>query len=675
MTYQIAPNVEPNTIALIYEGHRSLETNGQNLVIGTSIRQVVEKNLVAFQFLDGGKVIVPCQFVIWDENKVGFKLGKYDKSKELFIDPAVIAFTNSVCTSEAFGHTATFNEGGQIYSGGRCFGSGYPKDTGAFQVDFGGPFVGNYYLKVDMCLSKYNPNGSDLIYATYLGEYGEDLPHSMIANSQDQIVLLGSTNSTNHPFSSNVYDTTHNGVKDIVVTSFSSDGTQLIGLTYVGGGGGDGVNNLEEYYADAYRGEVIIDSNDNIYLASFSRFTDFSTSAGCFQDSLAGFQDGVVLSLSTLCWSTYLGGATNDAAFALKQDAFGNVFVAGATTSSSFPVDTNSAYNAYLGGQTDAFVSKLNSNGTQLLASSFFGSTSGDQNYFIELDIDGGVYLFGTSIGSISATSGKCSGPSTGGYVYKTNSNLETIEWVTSFGDLSPAAFLVDNCSRIYLSGQGATSTVLNLSNLDTLDPVNNLAQAGFYLMKLSPDANELEFGSFYGNNGSHVDGGTSRFDKRGVVYQATCSNGTFPTTSWAYSTNETNNATYDNTVFKIDFESNIAQAEIVPRDTSCAPFAALFENEESVWTVHYWDFGDEANSTDSTPTHLYDSVGSYEIFYVISDSQNCYGDHTAFMTLEILDPLVPEIEIGDTTCVDSVMLSVDTSDFSAFQWGNGSIE
>ena len=153
-------------------------------------------------------------------------------------------------------------------------------------------FVGNYYLKVDMCLSKYNPNGSDLIYATYLGGNGEDLPHSMIANSQDQIVLLGSTNSTNYPFSENAFDTTHNGAKDIVVTSFSSDGTQLIGSTYVGGSGGDGVNNLEEYYADAYRGEVIIDSNDNIYLASFTRSTDFPTSAGCFQDSLSGFQDG-----------------------------------------------------------------------------------------------------------------------------------------------------------------------------------------------------------------------------------------------------------------------------------------------------------------------------------------------------------------------------------------------
>ena len=77
--------------------------------------------------------------------------------------------------------------------------------------------------------------------------------------------------------------------------------------------------------------------------------------------------------LDTLRWEyIFRWCATNDAAFALKRDAFGDVFVAGATTSSSFPVDTSSAYNTYLGGQTDAFVSKFNSNGTQLLASSFF---------------------------------------------------------------------------------------------------------------------------------------------------------------------------------------------------------------------------------------------------------------------------------------------------------------
>ena len=164
----------------------------------------------------------------------------------------------------------------------------------------------------------------------------------------------------------------------------------------------------------------------------------------------------------------------------------------------------------------------------------------------------------------------------------KMNPSLSTTEWVSTLGNLAPAAFLVDNCDRIYISGQAAVGAPLNLTSFDTINAVNSLGLAGFYLMKLSPDAEDLKFGSFFGNNGSHVDGGTSRFDKRGVVYQATCSNGVFPTTDWAYSDTNLTGA-YDNTVFKNDFASNIARAEILPADSLCANANAEFDNSGSI--------------------------------------------------------------------------------------------
>jgi hypothetical protein len=528
MTYIVHPGAVPEQIVLKYWGQRNLKTNGKRLLIGTSVGDIIEENLVAYQIKNGEKEIIPCAFRV-KGNNVTFKVGKYDESQTLFIDPTVIASTNSGCTSEAFGHTATFNNAGQIYSGGRCFGTGYPTDTGAFQVNFGGPYSGYYYDKVDMCLSKYNTDGSQLIYATYLGGNGQDLPHSMIVNEQDHVVLLGSSNSTNYPTSTGAYDSTHNGNLDIVITSLSSDGSQLIGSTYVGGSAIDGVNVLTEYYADDYRGEVILDSAGNIYVSSFSRSSNFPTTSGVFQDSLTGQQDGVLFkldpTLSSMYLSTYIGGSLHDATYALKLDDSLNVFVAGVTQSTNFPMDTNGAYPTFIGGNRDAFVIKIKADFTELLAGSFFGTTSKDQNFFVEIDPSGSVYLFGTSEGSITATTGKYAGPGNGAYVYKTSPELDTIEWISTFGDLTPAAFLVDLCNRIYISGQGATSVVLNLNQFDTLGAVNSLPQAGFYLMKLSPNAESLEFGTFYGNNGSHVDGGTSRFDKRGVVYQATCSN------------------------------------------------------------------------------------------------------------------------------------------------------
>ena len=341
-------------------------------------------------------------------------------------------------------------------------------------------------------MSKYNADGSELLYATYLGGDAEDLPHSMIANTSDHIVLLGSTNSTDYPVSSNAYDTTHNGAKDIVITSLSGDGTSLIGSTYLGGSAKDGVNEVIAYYADDYRGEVVLDSADNIYISSFSKSHNFPVTSGVFQDSLAGYQDGVVCklspNLSQLNLSTYLGGWQGDAAYALKVSEGGDVFVAGVTKSDDFPVDTSAAFPTYGGDTTDGFIARLSADFSSLVASSYFGTSGRDRNYFVELDQDDGVYVLGTSNGGVSATSGKYNGPGNGGYIYKTNPTLTSVEYVATFGDLAPAAFLVDNCRRIYVSGQGATSSVLNLNNFDTLQSVNSHATEGVDIGSLVTD-------------------------------------------------------------------------------------------------------------------------------------------------------------------------------------------
>ncbi len=666
-TYIVHPGSDPSVIRLRIDGHRELTVKDGDLLIKTSVGDVWERRLRVFQTINGVEEVVDARFRV-QGSEVSFILRKYDKAYPIYIDPTIIASTNSGSTSNSFGHTATFNEAGQIYSAGRCFGAGYPVDTGSFQSTFNG-------APVDMCLSKYNTDGSELIYATYIGGNGEDLPHSMVANSSDHIIILGSSNSADYPFSPGAIDSTYGGGKDVVLTVLSSDGSQLIGSTYVGGSNGDGVNNQIVYYADDYRGEVVVDSLDNIYVASFSRSPNFPTTAGVLQDTLAGDQDGVVFkttpNLDSLLWSTYLGGADRDVAYALKVSDSGFVYVAGSTRSTDFPLFGTGETTTHI-GDADAFIVKLDSNGANMISGTYYGTTARDQNYFVEIDDEDYVYAFGTSNGSITSSAGKYAGPGSGGYIMKMNSSLSTTQWVSTLGNLAPAAFLVDNCDRIYISGQAAVGAPLNLTSFDTINAVNSLGLAGFYLMKLSPDAEDLEFGSFFGNNGSHVDGGTSRFDKRGVVYQATCSNGIFPTTDWAYSDSNLTGA-YDNTVFKIDFASNIARASILPSDSLCANAEAEFDNEGSIGNVHFWDFGDGSTSMDSLPTHIYDSVGTFNITYVITDSGNCYGYDTAHVILEVTPPVIPEIFIGDTICVDSVRLFVDTMQFVDFTWSNGS--
>ena len=155
---------------------------------------------------------------------------------------------------------------------------------------------------VDIGLSKFDTTGSFLIYSTYLGGSSEELPHSIIVNNMDELFILGTTSSNDFPTTTNSYDTSFNGGtpldmsnglginyingSDIFVSKISADGANLMGSTYIGGSGNDGLNRtsatasddtLRYNYADEIRGEIEIDQNNNIYVGTCTQSTDFPT--------------------------------------------------------------------------------------------------------------------------------------------------------------------------------------------------------------------------------------------------------------------------------------------------------------------------------------------------------------------------------------------------------------
>lgn len=666
MTYVVHPGHDPNQILLNYLGHRGCSITAEDegdLLIQTSAGDILESQLLTYQ-LGAEREYIYTEFRYQDD-QVSYALSDYDPSRTLYIDPTVVGSTNSGSTVTCYGHTATFDNPGNIYAAGRCFGVGYPTDTGSFQQNYAGGGVDNG-------INKYSPNSSQLIYSTYLGGGGTDLPHSMFVNGQGRLHVLGSTNSTDFPVSTNAYDTSHSGGNDIVITIFTEDGADIVGSTYLGGDGSDGVNSVSFNYGDNFRGEIIADGFNYVYIASMTSSSNFPTTSGVIQDTLGGNQDALLaklnFNLSQLEWSSYLGGAGNDVAYGLKLDDQLNAYVSGSTEGQGFPVDStgDGAHPTFLGGTHDGFILKVDAAASQILHSSYFGTDMRDQNFFVQVDQQGYVYLFGQSNGSVGSDTGIYEGPSLGSYIYKTTPELDTIHWVSGFGNMAPTAFLVDLCSHIYIAGHGVSA-----ANFDTLDAVYN-ATAGFYLMALSPDATTMDFGSFYGNNGSHVDGGTSRFDKRGFVYEATCSSGAFPTTSWAYSPNN-QAGSYDVTVFKIDFEVDgvVAYAGASPDNVGCVPFDAQFTNAGSTGTIHFWDFGDGATSTDSMPAHTFDSVGVYEVMYVSSDSVGCNLVDTSIIYITVLDTLAPVVGWDSAGCADSVLIYAD-AEYANLLWSTG---
>jgi hypothetical protein len=164
-----------------------------------------------------------------------------------------------------------------------------------------------------------------------------------------------------------------------------------------------------------------------------------------------------------MIWSSYLGGNQDDAIFSLSLSNNEDVLVAGGTVSHNFPV-TAGAYNtSHNGGSTDAFVSKLNMYGNVLMASSYFGSSSYENAYFVRTDQFDNVFICGQTKapGSALIQNATYNVPNSGQFITKFNPNLSSIVWSTRFGNgngrpnISITAFAVDVCNRVYLSGWG----------------------------------------------------------------------------------------------------------------------------------------------------------------------------------------------------------------------------
>jgi len=212
----------------------------------------------------------------------------------------------------------------------------------------------------DAFVSKLSHDGSTLIYSTYLGGGNYDYGWGIAVDSSENAYVTGWTFSTDFPTPSG-YDSSYNGFDDAFVSKLSHDGSTLIYSTYLGGG-----------YNDRGLG-IAVDSSENAYVTGYTYSSDFPTSSA-YDSSLGGDEDAFVSKLShdgsSLIYSTYLGGGNDDRGYGIAVDSSGNAYVTGWTFSTDFP--TPSGYDSsYNGGYDDAFVSKLSSDGSTLIYSTY----------------------------------------------------------------------------------------------------------------------------------------------------------------------------------------------------------------------------------------------------------------------------------------------------------------
>lgn len=674
----LRPKANPELIKIEYRGQDDLRIKKGRLIIKTSLLTIIEHKPIAFQIINGEKVDVKCKFQL-NENEVSFDFPEgYDSNYKLTIDPVIVFSSYVNSTSDNFGFAATYDTNENSFVSGIVFGSGYPTSVGAYDVTWAGGSTFPFY--VDISISKFSSDGSSLLYSTYLGGADGEVPHSMVTNDQGELYVYGTTGSTNFPVLSSSYDnsfgggtvvtpnsksTSFSGGTDIFVVKFNSTGTTLLGATYIGGSGNDGINivlGLAYNHGDEYRGDIVLDPLDNPYIISTTNSTNFPVVGGLTYRG--GSSDAVVFklnnNLSSLLWSTHFGGSGHDAGYGIVRGNNGNIFITGGTTSSSISMASNS-HN----GSVDGFLAKYNFSGT-LLTSRYIGTSFYDQSYFVQTDANNDIFILGQSLGSMPVSLGVYRNVGTHQFVQKYNNSLSSMLFSTVIGsststiDFSPTAFQISDCGMIYICGWGGVMNIRaggSTSGLPVLLPYQGSSTGSdFYMMLLEKDAKSLFNATFFGgtNGAEHVDGGNSKFDKKGNIYQAVCAGcnltNDYPTTIgvWSDTNGYKNNCNAALFKFKID---SIFSNPTVPTTVICFPNTVNFGNASIGGNTYNWNFGDGNFSSNKFPSHNYSASGRYTVTLIVSDSNGCLKPDTASIVIQLIPPPTVTTSADTTVC------------------------
>jgi len=738
----------------------------EGLDIFTSLQIIHEAPPFSFQNINGEQTEVACSFKELKKNHIVFSVGKYSRKKTLIIDPELVFSSYTGSTADNWGFTATYDRYGNAFSGGIVESIGYPTTLGAYSEFFNG---GNW----DIGILKLSSDGTKRLYATYLGGNKDEMPHSIIANSNDELIIFGTTGSSDFP-TRNAYqkdfigDTASdpdilydraisfpNGV-DIFITKLSKDGSEVLSSTYMGGSGNDGLNfsnsspilysdDLYYNYGDGARGEVVVDSDDNIYVGTCTFSNDFPT-RNAIQNNNNGGQEGVFFKmssdLSSLIVSSYYGGSKNDAIYSIDVTRSNQIFITGGTKSDDLQT-TASAYNpSYQGGATDAFLVKIDKNGNSVLGATYFGSDRYDQAHFVRADKKGFPYIYGQTkaTGTTLVYNAAYNTPNSGQFITKFGPNLDTLVWSTVFGigngqpNISPTAFSVDLCNRVYLSGSGVPEPDFIIVDMPTgvldrrmrnwasaqgtkgMDVTPNAYQdftdgVDFYFMVLPDDASYLDYATFFGEqydggysqgvinaNGSfseylssyyyncpgsgydHVDGGTSRFDRKGNIYQSVCAScwgcqgfPTDPTPGVWSSINGSSRCNNAVAKFKIHYDMVVADFDYYLNP--CEKFEVRFKNISqivgNIGVKYHWEYGDGSpESNEFEEVHQYPDTGSYTVRLIVEDTSSCNLIDTLYR--EITVALENEVEYADTIYLcpgDSAYIGIEAFSDTSFTY------
>ncbi len=266
--------------------------------------------------------------------------------------------------------------------------SDFPVTENAYDTSFNG--------QKDAVVFKLSPNGSKLLFSTFIGGSNSDISTSLALDPNRRIFISGFTNSSQFPVTSNSYQTTHNLHYDGFILCLNKTGEKIDHSTYLGG----------DYFDMIYG--IDIDWWNNIYVCGYTNSTNYPMSHTISSGKMDNYD--VIVSklnsnLSSLIFSTVIGGEDRECARDIKVDDQNNPYVTGYTysqsTSSSenithfgFPV-SDDAYDKTYNGGGDVFLFKLRSDGSKMIFSTYIGDEGMDWAFGLDIDSSGNSYVTG----------------------------------------------------------------------------------------------------------------------------------------------------------------------------------------------------------------------------------------------------------------------------------------
>ena len=536
----LAPRAAAGRIRLAVHGAGHLQIDRQgDLLLQTVAGMLRQARPVAYQQVGGQRRPVTARYILRTGHEIGLAVGAYDHTRPLVIDP-VLSYSTYLGGSALDQGTGIAVDGsGDVYVTGDTFSSNFPTLTPEQATFAGGTHYGDAFI------TKLTPDGSSLVYSTYLGGSADEDVWKIVVDSAGEAVIAGYTASTNFPTVNAAQPTYGGGPYDGFVSKLSADGASLVYSTYLGGRGDD------EGYG------VALDGSGNAYVTGLTSSPNFPTTATAAQGYFGGYYDAFVTELApsgSLVYSTYLGGSSDDDGYAIAVDGAGNAYVAGATASANFPVSTNAYQPSFVGGCSrssctyDAFVAKISAGGTSIAYGTYLGGSGDDMAEGIAVDGNGNAWVTGNTA-SVNFPTANAPQSTFGGGPYDAfvaeltpdGSGLAYSTYLGGSGDDEAYALALDTSGNVYVAGETASTNF----------PVVNAAQSTFgggpydaFVAELSAAGGGTVYATYLGGSGDDAAFGLAVAPDGSVAVTGLTSSTDFPTTNAVQSTY--NSGSYD---------------------------------------------------------------------------------------------------------------------------------